>query len=186
MKRIYLDNNVWDFAYQNDIDLMAYFPPHKFSLAISKHGRFEINQMTNRPYTVGLKKYIFSLLGSDVEEVHTFGFKDSRYSDDEQRSSGFGVGGFSSAFENNERERLNALFGGQGKRKEGLILNKQEADIELGALSVHHYVLTLDKKPGPLKSASENGGNVIFLNELSPALDPSVLQQAADQVDGKI
>lgn len=96
------------------------------------------------------------------------------------------MGGFSSVFENKERERLNALFGGQGKRKDGLILNKQEADIELGALSVHNYVLTLDKKPGPLKSASENSGKVIFLNELSPSLDPSVLQKAADQIDGQI
>ena len=165
---------------------MAYFPRDKFTLAISKHGRFEINQMPDKPYTIGLKKYIFSLLGSDIEEVHTFGFKDPRYPEDEQRSSGFGVGGFSSVFENKERERLNALFGGQGKRKDGLILNKQEADIELGALSVHNYVLTLDKKPGPLKSASENGGKVIFLNELSPSLDPSVLKKAADQIDGKI
>ncbi len=186
MSRVYLDNNVWDFAYQNNVDLMAYFPRDKFTLAISKHGRFEINQMPDKPYTIGLKKYIFSLLGSDIEEVHTFGFKDPRYPEDEQRSSGFGVGGFSSVFENKERERLNALFGGQGKRKDGLILNKQEADIELGALSVHNYVLTLDKKPGPLKSASENGGKVIFLNELSPSLDPSVLKKAADQIDGKI
>jgi len=186
MNRVYLDNNVWDFAYQNNVDLISYFPQDKFTLAISKHGRFEINQMPDKPYTVGLKKYIFSLLGSDIEEVHTFGFKDPRYPDDEQRSSGFGAGGFSSVFENNERKRLNSLFGRQEKRKDDLILNKQEADIELGALSVHNYVLTLDKKPGPLKSASENGGKVIFLNELSPSRDPSVLQKVANQIGGKI
>jgi hypothetical protein len=63
---------------------------------------------------------------------------------------------------------------------------KKETDIELGALSVHNCVLTLDKKLEPLKSAGENSGNVIFLNELSSSLDPSVLQQAAGQIDGKI
>lgn len=67
MNLVYLDNNVWDFAYQNNVDLMAYFPRDKFTLAISKHGRFEINQMPDKPYTIGLKKYIFSLLGSDMK-----------------------------------------------------------------------------------------------------------------------
>lgn len=182
MNRVYIDNNVWDFAYKNNVDLITYFPKDKFTLAISKLGRFEITQMPDNLYTVGLKEYMFSSLVSDIEEVHTFGFIDPRYTDDEQRSSGFGVGYFSSNIENNERERLNSLFGGQGKRKSTLILNKQEADIELGALSVRNYVLTLDKKSGPLKSVSQNGGKVIFLNELSSLLEPSVLQIAADQI----
>ena len=58
---------------------------------------------------------------------------------------------------------------------ETLVLYKQEADIELGALSLTNFVLTLDKKDGPLKSVSENGGQVTFLNEICTTLGAEAL-----------
>ena len=50
------------------------------------------------------------------------------------------------------------------KRKENLILYKQEADRALGAISACYIVLSFDKDKGPLKLAEGKGGKVIFLN----------------------
>lgn len=183
MQRVYIDNNVWDLAYKYKINLTSCFPIHKFALAISKHGRFEIDQIPDNEKNDALKRYIFSSLDSYVEEIHTFGFKNAHYSDHEQRVSGFGIGVFGSDLESKERKRLNKIYGGKEKRKPELTLYKQEADIELGALSMKSYVITLDKKSGPLKNASENGGKVIFLNEISTELCPKVFQLAADKID---
>lgn len=185
MISIYIDNNVWDFLFKNGLNLRDYFPAEKYRILISKHGRFEITQMPDAPDRVQLKNYIFSVLAKDVEEQHTFGFFNPTHSESEQRNAGFGMGAFTSVSENEERARLKAQYGTTQKRKETLILYKQEADIELGALSLTNFVLTLDKKDGPLKSASENGGKVIFLNEICPSLGAEALELAVKLIESK-
>lgn len=185
MISIYIDNNIWDYLFKSGLNLRDYFPADKYRILISKLGRFEITQIPDSPDRVKLKEYIYSVLSEDVEEQHTFGFYNSVHSASEQRNSGFGIGGFTSARENEERARLQELYGTTQKRKEKLILYKQEADIELGALSISNFVLTLDKKDGPLKSASENGGNVIFLNEISPSLGAEALELAVKLIESK-
>lgn len=176
---VYIDNNIWDFVLSNEIDLKSCFPQSEFQLLISKHGRFEIEQMPDNDSTRPLKAYVYDMLQNCVEEQHRFGFYDPSLPDDEQRASGFGVGAWGSVIENDMRALLHQLHGSEYKRKEMLILKKQEADIELGALSACNFVITLDKKPGPLRSAKENGGKVIFLNEISACPDRSTLEYAA-------
>lgn len=182
---VYIDNNIWDFVLLNEIDLKSCFPQSEFQLLISKHGRFEIEQMPDSESTKLLKTYVYDMLESYVEEQHRFGFYDSSLPDDEQRASGFGVGAWGSVIENDMRALLNQLHGSEDKRKETLILKKQEADIELGALSACNFVITLDKKSGPLRSAKENGGKVIFLNELALCPDRSTLEYAAKVIREK-
>lgn len=155
---IYLDNNVWDYLYKESIDLSKYFPKEKYNLLISKHGRFEIDQIPDSESTIGLKDFVRDHLSSYISERHTFGFHDPNFPDSEQRVSGFGVGVFTSTEENEERKRLKILYSSQEKRKPEMILCKEEADIELGALSMNSFVLTFDKKAGPLKNSYENGG----------------------------
>ena len=180
--RVYIDHNIWDFLYDHNIKIADYFPETEFTLAIAKHGRFELDQMPDDGERALKKAFIFDSLISAVQEVHTFGFHDPRHSPEHQRSSGFGLGEFSCVTINQERRRLNAIYGGKGRRKPSMILERQEADIELGALSMEHYVLTLDKKRDPLKDSSDNGGKVIFLNELETVLGPTTLQTAADKI----
>lgn len=179
MIEVYIDNNIWDFAFSNGIDLTSCFPKSEFQLLISKHGRFEIEQIPDNESKEPLKNYVHEMLEDCVEEQHRFGFYDSSLPDEEQRVSGFGVGAWGSVIENDMRTLLNQLYCDEDKRKEAMILKKQEADIELGALSACSFVITLDKKSGPLRSAKENGGKVIFLNELSASPDRSTLEYAA-------
>lgn len=180
--RVYIDHNIWDFLYDHKLKIADYFPETEFTLAIAKHGRFELDQMPDDGER-GLKKaFILDSLVSAVQEVHTFGFHDPRHSPEHQRSSGFGLGEFTCVSINQERKRLHGIYGGKGKRKPSMILERQEADIELGALSMEHYVLTLDKKRDPLRNSSDNGGKVLFLDELETVLSPNVLKLAADKI----
>jgi len=183
---VYIDNNIWDFLLKNSLNLRDYFPAKKYRILISKYGRFEITQMPDTPDKVELKNFILSVLANDVEEVHTFGFSNPSHSESEQRSSSFGMGSFTSVSENKERARLKAEYGTTQKRKKSLMLYKQEADIELGALSRTNFVLTLDKKDGPLKNASENGGKIVFLNEICPSLGSEALTLAVKFIENKI
>ncbi|GAB2923705.1 hypothetical protein [Rheinheimera gaetbuli] len=186
MINVYIDNNIWDFLFNNNLNLLDYFPADKYRLLITKHGRFEIEQMPDTKDKIELKQFIFSVLAADVEEKHTFGFSNPAHSSAEQRRSGFGKGTLTCVTESRERARLKSEFGSTKKRKESQILYKQEADIELGALSVNNFVLTLDRKDGPLKRASENGGKVIFLNEICSELGHQALNQAVKFIESKI
>ena len=130
---------------------------------ISKHGHFEIDQMP--PSRIELKKFIYTYLNVRVSEDHIFGFHNDQIPNNVQRVSGFGMGRFTSIEENQERNFLNKKFGTNEKRKPENILFKQEADIELGALSMTNIVISFDTKRGPLKESSKRGGKVIFLSK---------------------
>ena len=74
------------------------------------------------------------------------------------------MGRFTSLEENRLNEKL-AKYKIKEKRKENLILYKQEADRALGAISACYIVLSFDKeRNGPLKLAEKEGGKIIFLN----------------------
>ena len=164
MKRIFLDNNMWDYFYRFKIDISHYFPEEKFTLFISKQGRYEIDQAPSSKEE--FKQFVYSHLTNTVNEDHIFGFHNDQLPDDEQRISGFGMGRFTSCEENQARDFLYQKFGTNDKRKTKNILFKQEADIELGALSMaNNIVISFDSKNGPLKEASKCGGKVIFLNK---------------------
>ena len=67
-----------------------------------------------------------------------------------------------------------------------MILRKQEADKELGALSMRTVVVTLDKKKGPLTSSFENGGKVIFLNNLIEDKIDFTMKRLINQIEQMI
>lgn len=173
MINIYIDHNIWDYLFENNIDIRDVFTKENFNICIAKHGRYEIDQLSKKPNKNNLRYFIESTMThDDVLQQDTFGFYESSHPDNEQRSSGFGVGGFTSSSTNRMRKLLDELYPEKPKRKETLILTPNEADKELGAISVHDYVLTQDIKPGPLKTAKENGGKIIyiqdFLNNCTP------------------
>jgi len=187
---VYLDNNLWDYFYKNSINIIDFFPTDKFTLLISKHGKFEIDQIPlDNPEKKKLLKFIFKHLEDGiVSEKHTFGFCNPEYPDDEQRVSGFDTGVFTSEKENHSRHQLKNNYSSQleSKRKNTQILYKQEADIELAALSTNSIVLSLDKKKGPLRDALKSGRKVIFLNDLECKDNESVIEKALELIEQQI
>jgi hypothetical protein len=163
MVRVFLDNNMWDYFADNEVDINEYFPENEFDLAITTHGKYEILQIPEHRSNV--KAYALKALESVVKIDAVFGFYSVRFPEQHQRSSGFSKGRFSTTLEGELRTSLLKKFGYTEKRKESQILFKQEADIELAVRSKFHPVVTFDaNKNGPLLYALNNGWKVIGLD----------------------
>ncbi|MFT7373922.1 MAG: hypothetical protein ACI9T9_002622 [Oleiphilaceae bacterium] len=163
MVRVFLDNNMWDYFADNEVDINEYFPENEFDLAITTHGKYEILQIPEHRSNV--KAYALKALESVVKIDAVFGFYSDLFPEQYQRSSGFSKGRFADALEGEVRSSLLKKFSSTEKRKESQILFKEEADIELAVRSKFHPVVTFDaNKNGPLLDALNNGWKVIGLN----------------------
>jgi hypothetical protein len=171
--RVFLDNNLWDYLAENQVNLLQYFPESQYELCVTTHGKYEIFQPF-RKEKIYVQKYALNALQTIVTEDSVFGFYSSLFPCEYQRSSGFGSGRFSEKNEGIARKRIYDKHGTQKKRKNSQILFQEEADIELAVRSINHPVVTFDaKKKGPLYDAYHEGQKIIFLNR-ERSLDLSV------------
>jgi hypothetical protein len=157
---VYLDNCVWDFLFDEKIDLSVEFPNEMFCLCITREAEFEYPAIPADKS--GLLDFVEATIQKCVIRTDTlFGFAETECDPKEHRLGGFDVGRFvtveESAFMHQQRTKI-----GLTKRKNGLY--KNEADVALGARSYHSAVLTLDQN-GPLNTAYNDGGCVVFLND---------------------
>jgi hypothetical protein len=162
--RVFLDNNLWDYFADNDIDLLYYFPKEAYELFITTHGKYEILQLV-KEHKEYVKDFALKAFTTSVQEDPIFGFYSELFPKEYQRSSGFGAGRFCDKSEASVRSELLSKYGTFEKRKESQILFKQEADIELAVRSKNNPVITFDaNKSGPLRYALEQGWQVISLD----------------------
>ena len=164
LSHIYIDHNVWDFLYERNIDLAKELPSENFALHLTREAVFEIS-----PTPDSKRSYIEkTILRCNIDVKPYFGFYDDQHSLSEQRMGGLGFGYLASEeeaiFIQSQKPKLSV----SKKPKTGLF--KNEADIALAARSFHSIVLTLDKKPGPLKNALSQGGKVVFLGEIDTSI----------------
>ena len=159
---VYIDNNVWNYFFDNKIQIDSYFSQDEFKLLITLHGEYEIEQMPDS--CSNLKQYIKGSLNTYVSVDSIFGFHNPDLPDDQQRVVGFDQGRFTSVSESIIKSGLYLKYGSKKKRKETQILFEQEADIELASRAMKNVVITFDSKKGPLKETMQNGGKIVFLN----------------------
>ncbi|NOR17334.1 hypothetical protein GQ543_06475 [candidate division WOR-3 bacterium] len=165
MQNIYIDSNIWNFLYDNDIDMSKELPIAEFQLFIVGEQVLENRAIPEQKSHI--QNFIKEKMKDwSVKEDRIFGFFDDRHSNDEQRIGGFDGGRFISHEEGGFISQQSHKIG--SKKKKSRLYN-QEADVVLGAMSMRFIVLTLDKKNGPLKDASEQGGRVLFVNEYDPS-----------------
>jgi hypothetical protein len=164
MEYLYVDSNVFNFLFDNGINLRKEFPADLYELRIIGEQDLE-----NRAIPEGkedLRKFIYQAIESyPIKVDRLFGFYDERHSDVDQRVGGYGVGRYASL---EEIEFIRAERKDHGeKRRSGLY--KDEADISLAARAMGGgIVISNDAKKGPLPRAKEQGGRVVFLNEFNP------------------
>ncbi|MDC9729844.1 MAG: hypothetical protein PSN04_11045 [Methyloprofundus sp.] len=185
--RIFLDNNLWNYLADNEIDLMYYFPANRYELCITTHGKYEIEQLVNENKQY-IKEFALDALISTVREDSIFGFYSDLFPKEHQRSSGFGAGRFIDESESLLRTKLVSKYGTLEKRKETQILFKQEADIELAWRSKNSPVITFDaNKSGPLLYALNQGWKVVSLDVDRSRKIPSgeFMQEIVSAVEAK-
>lgn len=158
---IYLDNNVWDFFYNNKFDLVKELPPDEFSLWITGEAKFEIDLMPTEKQQYAKN----AIKKCNIKTDEIFNFYDERFPLEKQPGGGFGdknnpeIGGrWITDSEQNLRKSEAENIGPQ-KRKTGLYRN--EADVSLAEKSLHSAVLTFDNK-GPLKHAKDNHNGMVI------------------------
>lgn len=159
--RVYIDNNVWDFLFERNVDLSNALPNNEFSLFITREAEFEIPPMPDPK-----REYVERMMvAANVETDRYFGFYDDRHPANEQRSGGFGDkfdtsvkgGRFTSKAESMAMKSEGHLLGKVNKKTH--LLNN-EADVSLAARAAHSIILTLDNKKA-LKRARKTTGRVI-------------------------
>jgi len=159
---IYLDNNIFDFLYETNIDIVHEFPKELFRLCITKEIKFETEPIQD----IAKQQFIKNLIEEDIEIISFFGFFDDRHLPYKQRVGGFDEGVWSEEDDELYRVELNKRFLTEIKNPKH-DLYKEEADIDLAVRSIKNIVLTFDKKEhktkGPLNDAYEKGYKVVFL-----------------------
>ncbi|HDS0929341.1 TPA: hypothetical protein QDZ23_004034 [Pseudomonas putida] len=161
MISIYIDGNVWNLLFDNGIDLVAELPPDRFCLCMTQEAQFEIPPIPAEK--AELKAFIVATVAKAVKTVPLFGFYNEEFPEDQQRYAGFDQGYFASDAELAFIEQQRTTIGATLKKKSKLYPN--EADVSLASRSFDAYVLTLDAKEGPLNTAYNQGGKIIFLTE---------------------
>ncbi|MDK4739422.1 hypothetical protein PH547_11110 [Rhizobium sp. CNPSo 3464] len=159
---VYLDNNVWDFLLAHDLGLAKELPADEFSICITREGEIEMLPMPNDK-----RDFASRAIAERGVTVDTyFGFAEANSGDRDPRVGGFNEGRFASreelGFSNDQKSRIKTTNRPRQR------LGKNEGDVALGARSMHWVVLTNEdpSKNGPLKTAKERGGKVIFLRDV--------------------
>lgn len=162
---VYIDNNVWDFLFERKMDLTIELPRDEFVVCITREAEFEISPLET------IKPELFSFIQLTIERCQTksdafFGFNDESLPLAEQRVTGFDQGRFISP---EEQEFMvmqrTPLKPSHSKLNTKTKLYKDEADISLAARAFHSVVLSLDGKKGPINTAYQQGGRVVFLKD---------------------
>ncbi|MFP3474972.1 hypothetical protein SB780_08835 [Burkholderia sp. SIMBA_057] len=168
---VHIDSNAWNFLFDNKIDINLELPSDEFKLFITREVEIEICAIPDegaggadkRP----LKQYIRdSLARNCVRTTATFGFAEANPVGGPAVYAGFGQGTFQSGKQRTWYSQDKVRNSILGKKKKGSGLCGNQADAAVAAASFDSVVLTCDKKAGPIRDASGQGGKVIFLSDV--------------------
>lgn len=153
---VYIDSNVWNFLFDNMIDLCEQLPPAEYKLCITREVEIEIS-----PMPFDLKVFVEETVKRcHVEVKPYFGFFDDSHAADKQRFGGFGVGHFAT------KQEVDFINQQEAKREKIMRvktgLSKHETDTVLGARSFKSVILTRDGKAS-LRAAGKLEGKVVLL-----------------------
>jgi hypothetical protein len=160
---ITLDNNVWNFLFDKNIDLASELPADLFTIHITREIEIETLAIPDRDSKKALKEYIAGTIAScGIKTTWVFGF--AHEGPGPQRHGGFGVGTWQSQTEQEFYAAIRERFL-IGKSQKNSMLSDNEGDAAVAAKSFSSIALTceLPDKIGPLRFASEHGGKVLYL-----------------------
>ncbi|MEA9566494.1 hypothetical protein [Xanthomonas sp. WHRI 8932A] len=165
---VYIDSCAWNYLHEKAIDLLAELPPNRYSLYLTREVKSELEAIPDDDEKKGaLKAYIrTSIESASIKTTSIFGFQTfgaNGLPSKVQVNGGFGQGTFQSATDRRfyASPGITSQLRGKTPRKSGLTAN--QADVSLAVRSFGAFVLTNDKKRGPLKLAQELGGKIIYL-----------------------
>ena len=160
---ITLDNNVWNFLFNNKIDLDSELPQDRFAIYITREVEIETFAIPDHESKKELKEYITRTIAAcGIETTWVFGF--AHEGSGPQRHGGFDVGVWQSQTETEFYAAIRQRFL-VGKSQKNSELFDNEGDAAVAAKSFSSIALTCEcpNKPGPLSFAATHGGKVLYL-----------------------
>jgi hypothetical protein len=161
---ITLDNNVWNFLFNGNVDLVSELPPDRFAIYITREVEIETFAIPDRESKKELKDYIATTIAAcGIKTTSIFGF--AHEGPGPQRHGGFDVGVWQSQTETEFYAAIRHRFL-VGKSEKNSKLFDNEGDAAVAAKSFSSIVLTCERpnKPGPLSFAAAHGGKVLYLH----------------------
>ena len=161
-----LDNNVWNFLYDRNIDLAVELPRERFAIFITRE--VEIETLAIPATTKAALKQFIARTVAECEIATTWVFGFDSGGPGPQRYGGFDQGAWQSQ---TEREFYDAIrqqyLINKGPKKS--LLNGNEGDAAVAAQSFSSIALTCESpgKAGPLRFAAEHGGQILYLGDLA-------------------
>ncbi len=161
-----LDNNVWNFLYDRNIDLAVELPRERFAIFITRE--VEIETLAIPAATKAELKQFIARTVADCGIATTWVFGFDSGGSGPQRYGGFGQGAWQSQ---TEREFYDAIrqqyLINKGPKKS--LLNGNEGDAAVATRSFSSIALTCESpgKAGPLRFAAEHGGKILYLGDFA-------------------
>ena len=180
MKTVYIDSNIWNDLFNEQINIRDIFPIDNFDIHINRYLELEIEQ------TPESKKELNAFIAESLENWHVksnidCGFYNSALSPEHQRNKF--IGGTPPSIHTVEfKKKIQERYPQKTKRRGQNILFPNEADLSLAGISKLYHVITNDSKPGPLTYAKELGGKVIILRELEGETVRARLEKAKELI----
>ncbi|MCR6631388.1 MAG: hypothetical protein NVV74_15825 [Magnetospirillum sp.] len=169
---VYIDNNVWDFLFDRNIDLSVELPREEFCICLTREAEFEIP-----PMPADKRAFVEEMVRAcGVRTDAYFGFFDETLPSHEQRVAGFDQGRFATPEEVAFLAQQRTPIGGK-KRPSGLYKNEADASIAARAMARRFasIVLSLDKDRGPINRAYQQGAGSSFSTNLMPLVCRSAI-----------
>ena len=161
---ITLDNKVWNFLFQRNVDLAAELPLDRFAIFITREVEIEKDAIPGNESKRDLRQYIARTVAmAKIETTWVFGF--AREEPGPERHGGFDVGLWQSPTETEFYAAIHERFL-TGKSEKKSQLSDNEGDAAVTAKSFSSIALTCERpnKPGPLSFAATHGGKVLHLD----------------------
>jgi len=163
---ITLDNNVWNFLYDTNVDLALELPSERFPIFITREVEIETLAIPTATKSA-LKDFVArTIAGCGITTTWVFGFDSGP--PETRRYGGFDQGVWQSQTEREFYEAIRHRYlTNKGMKRSRL--NGNEGDAAVAAQSFSSIALTSEspRKPGPLRYAAEHGGKVLYLTEFA-------------------
>jgi hypothetical protein len=161
-----LDNNVWNFLYDRNIDLAVELPRERFAILITREVEIETLAIPAATKTA-LKQFIARTVADcGIATTWVFGFDSG--GPGPQRYGGFDQGEWQSQTEREFYDAIRQQYLSNQSLKKSL-LNGNEGDAAVAARSFSSIALTCESpgKAGPLRFAAEHGGKILYLGDFA-------------------
>lgn len=193
---IYIDSCAWNYLHENGINLASELPPDEYEVYITREVEIELASIPdiglNGNDKLPLKEYIHRTLAErSIKTTSVFGFRTLEVDGTPSKVqvySGFGQGTFQSKEDRHYYSLPDTKKHLIDKSKSKSGLGRNQADASLAVRAKRAVILTNEgpEKSGPLRTAAQNGGKVVYLNNQVRPSGLSLGQFLADFLAGKI